>query len=555
MPSCPNPFQGRSFDSSAATTIPADTPATPAVPQLYGLDRADDHDRPLWVLVEGDRAGVDRLFAAGVQAACLLGPAAALEDVDLSALADFDARYVVRAPGTPDAARRWGDILGVLRDAGVFARGSAYLYGAKGAIDDPVAHFVDGGVVDTTGGPLFVDDVDDVDDAPTWAPLDLGPILDGSLPEVRPTFMARTDGRCLLYPGLTHSFHGESESFKSGLAQYAVTCVLGDGGRAVYVDHESDAASVVKRLLAMGAEPSVLGDPARFVYVRPAASPAASREREAYETLLSGRADIVVIDGVTDAMATAGIKSVDSDEVSTWVRYVPRRIADRTGAAVVMIDHVTKSHDGRGRFAIGSQQKMNALTGAAYTIEIVEPCGIGMVGRVSLRLGKDRPGTLRPIAGEFRAGDRTQEIATAIVDAKSAPGRTLVRLEPPEQAAATGEVARGPWRPTKLMARVSTWAEQHADEALSKTAIADACRGRRADVLRAVDLLIEGGFLDKETSNGGRNVHYRHRRRYIEAHDPGAAEFADPVFGVPAQVRPPVEAANPYSAAPRVSAV
>lgn len=72
--------------------------------------------------------------------------------------------------------------------------------------------------------------------------------------------------------------------------------------------------------------------------------------------------DLAVIDGVTEAFAVFGVSSVDNDEVTTWGRQVPRKIAQRTGAAVVVVDHVTK---GRGRFAIGAQAKMSYLTGAS----------------------------------------------------------------------------------------------------------------------------------------------------------------------------------------------
>lgn len=47
---------------------------------------------------------------------------------------------------------------------------------------------------------------------PSWAPVDLAAYLDGTYTPETPTMMPRSDGVCLLYPGRTHSFHGESES-------------------------------------------------------------------------------------------------------------------------------------------------------------------------------------------------------------------------------------------------------------------------------------------------------------------------------------------------------
>ena len=43
----------------------------------------------------------------------------------------------------------------------------------------------------------------------SWAPIDLGPYLDGTVRPVVPLLLPRTDGVALIYPGLTHSLHGE----------------------------------------------------------------------------------------------------------------------------------------------------------------------------------------------------------------------------------------------------------------------------------------------------------------------------------------------------------
>lgn len=86
--------------------------------------------------------------------------------------------------------------------------------------------------------------------------------------------------------------------------------------------------------------------------------------------MLTGRYALAVVDGVTDSLGLFGYSTKDNDDVSAWARELPRRIADRTGAAVVVVDHVTKDADSRGRFAIGWQAKLSGLTGAAYTVEV-----------------------------------------------------------------------------------------------------------------------------------------------------------------------------------------
>lgn len=127
-----------------------------------------------------------------------------------------------------------------------------------------------------------------------------------------------------------------------------------------------------------------------------------------------------MIDGVTDAMNVLGYTRHGgdvNDQATLFIRSVPKRIAAATGAAVVLVDHVTKSQDGRGRFAIGAQAKMAGLTGAAYTLEVRAPLAPGKDGALVLRVGKDRPGGVRAwCSPKFRSGDRTQEAARVSVD-------------------------------------------------------------------------------------------------------------------------------------------
>ena len=524
-------------------------PATALAPlpdvlrEPYGLEYIDPADVP-WVLLNEDHAGVDNLRLKGVRALSVEGGVTEVKRTSFTALT-AGCRLVYPLPVTDrDRTAIRTAVQHIRASSGV--QPFAYGYDAT-KYPDPAGDHLAGMVVESPGGRLFVDapsSAETTPSAPSWEPVDLGPVLDGTLPEVKPTMLARTDGVMMLYPGLTHSIHGESESFKSGVMQAAAVQVLDAGGRVIYVDYESDPVSVMSRLIAFGADPAVLRDPSRFVYVNPELSPLAPGERAAYDRLLSDPADLVVLDGVTDALVQFGAKSVDADEVTRWVSEVPRRIADRTGAAVALVDHVTKSHDGRGRFAIGSQAKMNTITGAAYTIEIIEPCGIGLVGRVSIRVGKDRPGAIRAKAGEFRASDRTQALAEVVVDAKTTPNRTTVTFQPPAEMA-EGTAAK-PWRPTVLMARVSSFTEKNPAEWFSKNGINDSVPGNKQNILQAIGLLAEGGFLEKHVSESGLDVRFKHLRRYVEAEDPHSDKFSDPQFtALDGPAEPPT---NPFPA-------
>ena len=197
----------------------------------------------------------------------------------------------------------------------------------------------------------------------SWTPVDIGEVLSDPLQPVVPTLMPRDDGECLLYPGKTHIIFGEPESGKSLLSQWACVETMWNSQDVLYIDLESDGASVVRRLLSLGASTRLIG--ARFTYVRPESDHAAQVDRAAWLELLGRRFALVVIDGVTEAVDLFGSSSIDNDKIAGWMRRVPRELASRTGAAVVLIDHVTKSQEGNPRFPVGAQAKLSSVTGAA----------------------------------------------------------------------------------------------------------------------------------------------------------------------------------------------
>ena len=106
---------------------------------------------------------------------------------------------------------------------------------------------------------------------PSWSPVDLSAYLDGTATAVEPSLMARTDGVKLLYPGHVHSVAGESESGKSMLMLAVAAQVLTDGGRVLFMDYESDPATVLDRLVKLGAPVDAVAE--RLDYVQPEADP------------------------------------------------------------------------------------------------------------------------------------------------------------------------------------------------------------------------------------------------------------------------------------------
>lgn len=247
----------------------------------------------------------------------------------------------------------------------------------------------------------------------SWKPVNLEQYFDGSYKQAETSILARTDNTFLLYTGKVHSFYGESESGKSWLAQIAVAEQLKKFKKVIYIDFESDGADIINRLQILKVSQAEILQ--NFTYIRP---DSARKPDDPYwlALLKPNSASLVIIDGVTEALTMWGGETKDNDAITRWMRLFPRAIAERSGACVVQIDHVTKDRETRGRFAIGGQAKLATIDGAAFLIEPLEAIAPGRTGSLTVRVTKDRPGFIRRIAGLYRKSDRTQEAAVVTID-------------------------------------------------------------------------------------------------------------------------------------------
>lgn len=319
----------------------------------------------------------------------------------------------------------------------------------------------------------------------SWAPMDLGAVLEAGCNVAAPQLLRRTDGQALFYRACIHSANGEPESGKSKLAGGATAQVLRSGGRVAYFDCESRPEPLLEQLQAAGVSDSaIIG---RLGYVRPH-EPLSHAEGDLVAELAL-EPDLVVLDGVTEAMQLAGMKLEDNADVAAFMAALPRRFAD-AGSAVLMIDHVVKDRESRGRYAIGGQHKLAAVD-VAFSLKVLEPFGRGKSGAVAIQLEKDRPGHLRALADGKR-------IAVMRVDAAS-DGEFTIDLEPP------GEHRPGGFRPTVLMERVSEFVA--ANPGLSKNAIRAGVKGRNDAVDLALELLVSEKFV-RVAVEGQRHLHH-----------------------------------------------
>ena len=333
-----------------------------------------------------------------------------------------------------------------------------------------------------------------------WERVDLLAYADGTHQPPRTTLLKRTDGMALLYPAMTHSLHGESESGKSMIAQSGVAELLREGSPCLYIDYEADPGSVVERLRLMGVGREHL---ALLTYVQPEVDYGHTVEsRAAFENLLSQRFELVVLDGVTEALAQAPAKARSTgglggnDDITVWHDRLPRLLATRTGAAVVLIDHVPKNPEA-GRFAIGGQAKMATISGAAYLVRPTSPLGRGLVGEVDIFVAKDRHGCVRSYAAGEYGKDRLQLVATAMVDGRD--GRLNVRLVPP-----TPTMTRD-GRKRAVMAAVCEFLATLPDDhpGASGRMVRSEVRGNSTDIGAALDALVQEGFVTRVLKGQG----------------------------------------------------
>jgi hypothetical protein len=230
-----------------------------------------------------------------------------------------------------------------------------------------------------------------------WELADLVPILAGKTAEQAPSMLLRTDSKGLVYPGKVHVIAGEPEAGKGLLALAGCAERMGLGEHVLHLDFEDTPETAVARLRALGVpDPLIYG---LFHY----ASPQDPLQGDIRQLVPPGTT-LAVVDGVTEAMTLHGLKMLDNTDVATFLALLARPMA-AAGAAVLLLDHVSRDREARGRGAIGAQHKLAGVD-VSYMLDIVRPFGRGLEGLSRLTVTKDRPGFIRATsAGRKLAAD------------------------------------------------------------------------------------------------------------------------------------------------------
>ena len=224
----------------------------------------------------------------------------------------------------------------------------------------------------------------------TWEMVDLGPWLSGEHISPQPTVgISRTDGRKVIYAGREHTIAGETESGKTWFALECAAVEIRMGRDVLYIHYEEgDPGSTIERLRLLAVTPQDIAKHLRFV------APARPARGEWLSALLDPPPSLVIHDGVNEAMSLQGDDIFGADGAATFRRTLIKPCL-AAGAATIACDHVTKNSESRGRYSYGSGHKINAVDGAAFQVENLQPFGRGLRGVSSVYVVKDRPGQLR----------------------------------------------------------------------------------------------------------------------------------------------------------------
>lgn len=257
----------------------------------------------------------------------------------------------------------------------------------------------------STRRPTLVE-VDELPRESSWTPIPI-PMSGLDEPDETPTLLPVRGALPLLYEGKVNTLYGETESGKSLVALHAADELLRSDPtcRVLWLDYEDTVRSFAKRCRSFGMGPEITN---RIDYLNPTEpvsnvkSPRSSSEYAHHLIdLVAGRSyRLAVIDTMNEALAVEGADPNDADDFATVNRWLMRKIIDLTGAGVLSLDHVTKSREGRGKYAYGTGAKLTSISGAAYVIEVVNAWSRALQdhpveGQALIKITKDRPGGRR----------------------------------------------------------------------------------------------------------------------------------------------------------------
>ncbi|MGV9795553.1 AAA family ATPase [Gordonia sp. NPDC003422] len=229
---------------------------------------------------------------------------------------------------------------------------------------------------------------------PQSAPyFDIAALLAGELPDPpKPTVMRRDDGLGIFYTGQLNLVFGDPECGKTWIVLCAIAQLLLDGGRALFIDLDHNGAiPTATRLLNLGVPVEVLGDLDRFRYIEPADP---IEMHMIVEDCRRWTPDLIGLDSLGELLPMFRASSNSGDDFTSVHARIVKPLV-RTGACVVLIDHLAKGMESRQSGPTGSPAKRRAVGGVSLRVRAKDAFVPGHGGTAYVMVNKDRHGGLR----------------------------------------------------------------------------------------------------------------------------------------------------------------
>lgn len=274
---------------------------------------------------------------------------------------------------------------------------------------------------------------------------DMAGLLSGDLPEPpAPTVMARSDGVAIFYADAFNLVFSDPESGKTWLVLCAMAEELNKGHRVLFVDLDHNGpTSIATRLIALGVSVKVLSDLDRFRYIEPDDTVAVT---EVVEDAGRWRPHLVGVDSLGELLPMFRASSNSGDDFTSVHGKVIKPLV-KSGAAVVVIDHLAKGQESRASGPTGSPAKRRAVDGVSLRVKAESAFVPGQGGKAFLTINKDRHGGLR---AKSDTGGR--EPLAAVFELIAKPDDTLAwKLRTPK----AGETAPADGANADLVAKIA----------------------------------------------------------------------------------------------------
>jgi hypothetical protein len=273
----------------------------------------------------------------------------------------------------------------------------------------------------------------------------------------------------LIYKGKRHTISGPPETAKTLFALIlGLEHMRGGHGGFALIDFEMGERAIRLLLEDLGATKNEIAD---VYYVAAESAP----DADDIQDLADANVTLAVVDAAVGAYHVSGLDDGDRGDAErfglAWIDPLWTR-----GIASIVIDHVVKNSEARGKYTIGSERKLGRVDVHLGLETVGKQLHRGGSSIVRVTTHKDRPGHLqRPKAGEVHLASDLDSHQITWSFESAAPD------------ANNGN--RGGLRPTYYMDRVVEYlSSQH--ELVPRTAVTDHIGGKKEWVIRAIDCLV-----------------------------------------------------------------